>query len=119
MKESKLQTMIKNDSIPMFICFDIDKKETVQIWEESPDRCQYRTEIDGEWIDIADNHLIRYRFPDQGFWLSATQKTFIYRRTEEMMRGCKTKSAKASGEYIIEKHFPIKEWMELQKDLSK
>ena len=117
--KTKLQTMIEKGTIPMFICFDTDKKELVQIWEESPDRSQYRTEIGGEWADIADNNLIRYRFPDQGLWLSAAQKVFIYRSAEEMMRGSKTKAAKAKGEYIVEKHFPIKEWIKLQENLRK
>ena len=115
MKLSKLQTTIENGTVPIFVCFDTDTKDIVCIWEESPDRLQYRT--DDGWHSTNDN-LIRYRFPGQGTWLNETQRSVIYRMAQEMMKGCSQKN-KTKGEYLIEKMCPIKMWIELQDKKAK
>lgn len=115
--KSQLQKMVDNGKIPMYVCFDPNTRDIVYIWEESPDRLQYRTEIDGEWVSIS-NTLIRYRFSDQGFWLNNTQRTIIFKAAQEMMKGC-TKKNKLMGEYLIEKVCPIKYWIELQDRINK
>jgi hypothetical protein len=112
-KVSALQRLIENNNVPMFVCFNPDKKQLVYIWEESPDRLKYRT--DEGWHDVADCNLIWYRYPAQGQFVTKTQKAWIYASAADKMRHCKTKVSKANGEYIVELHFPVKEWIEYQE----
>ena len=112
-----MQGMIEKNNVPMFVGFDPDKKKLVYIWEESPDRLQYRT--DEGWQDVADCNLIWYRYQAQGQFVNKEQKAWICASTADKMRNCKTKASKAKGEYIVELHFPITAWLEYQEKTNK